>query len=154
VQLPEGATILGTILLSDKTNITTQTGGLVAHPLLISLANIKKNFRNKASHHVFHLLALLPILQFLHPNKKIQGVLDSCLFHQCLDIILAPLKKAAEIGVMMSDPLGYQRFCFPPLTACIVDTPESALIAEVGGKTSSVTMAFYKHFGDTFRHEP
>lgn len=54
----------------------------------------------------------------------------------------------------MSDPLGYQRFCFPPLAAYIVDTPESALIAGVGGKTSSVTMAFYKHFGDNFRHEP
>ena len=54
----------------------------------------------------------------------------------------------------MSDPLGYRRFCFPPLAACIVDTPESALMAGVGGKTSSVTMAFYKHFGDNFRHEP
>jgi len=54
----------------------------------------------------------------------------------------------------MSDPLGYRRFCFPPLAAYIVDTPESALIAGVGGKTSSVTMAFYKHFGDNFRHEP
>jgi hypothetical protein len=90
----------------------------------------------------------------LHPNKKIRGVLESRLFHQCVDIVLAPLKKAAEIGVMMSDPLGYQRFCFPPLAAYIVDTPESALIAGVGGKTSSITMAFYKHFGDNFRHEP
>jgi len=129
------------------------TGNRVAHLLLISLANIKMNFRNKASNHLFHLLALLPIPRFLHPNKKIRGVLDSRLFHQCLDIVLSPLKKAAEIGVMMSDPLGYRRFCFSPLAAYIVDTPESALIAGVGGKTSSVTMAFYKQFGDNFRHE-
>ena len=130
------------------------TGNRVAHPLLISLANIKMNFRTKASNHLFHLLALLPIPRFVHPNKKTRGVLESHLFHQCLDTVLAPLKKAAEIGVIMSDPLGYRRFCFPPIAAYIVDTPESALISGVGGKTSSVTMAFYKQFGDNFRHEP
>ena len=54
----------------------------------------------------------------------------------------------------MSDPLGYLWFCFTPLTAYIVDTPESALISGVAGKTSSVTMAFYKQFGDNYCHEP
>ena len=130
------------------------TGNRVAHPLLISLANIKMDFRTKASNHLFHLLALLPIPRFMHPIKKTQGVLESRLFHQCLDIVLAPLKKAAEVGIMMSDPLGYRRFCFPPIAAYIVDTPEAALVAGVGGKTSPVTMAFYKQFGDSFRHEP
>ena len=33
--IPHGATLLGTILSSDKTNITTLSGGRVAHPLLI-----------------------------------------------------------------------------------------------------------------------
>ena len=112
------------------------------------------DFRNKASNHLFLLLALLPIPCYIHPTKKLRGVLESRLFHQCLDIVLAPLKKAAEIGIMMSDPLGYLRFCFTPLAAYIVDTPESALISGVAGKTSSVTMAFYKQFGDNFRHEP
>jgi hypothetical protein len=64
------------------------------------------------------------------------------------------LKTAAEIGIMMSDPLGWRRLCYTPLAAYIVDTPESALISGVGGKTSSVTMATYKQFGDDFRHEP
>ena len=36
----------------------------------------------------------------------------------------------------------------------IVDTPEAATLAGVGGKTSPVTMAMYKQFGDPFRHEP
>ena len=35
-----------------------------------------------------------------------------------------------------------------------MDTPESALIARVGGKTSFVMMASYKQFGDPFWHEP
>ena len=126
----------------------------MAHPLLISLANISMDFRTKASNHLFLLLALLPIPCFLHKDQKTCGVLESQLFHQCLDIILAPLKKVAEIRAMMSDPVGNWHFCFTPLAAYIVDTPESALITGVGGKTSSITMAFYKQFGDDFQHEP
>ncbi|KAJ7461772.1 hypothetical protein B0H11DRAFT_1693331, partial [Mycena galericulata] len=38
--LPPGSTLLGTILTSDKTNISVMNGDRVAHPLLTSLANI------------------------------------------------------------------------------------------------------------------
>jgi hypothetical protein len=130
------------------------TGNRVAHPLLISLANIAMDFRTKASNGLFLLLALLPIPRFIHSDRKICGVLESRLFHFCLDIILAPLKKASQFGILMEDPLGLRRVCFPPLAAYIVDTPESALVACVAGKTSSVTMASYKQFGDDYRHEP
>jgi hypothetical protein len=43
-KLPQGATLLGTILSSDKTNITAMTGGRVAHLLLISSSNISMDF--------------------------------------------------------------------------------------------------------------
>ncbi|KAL4077787.1 hypothetical protein J3A83DRAFT_4061254, partial [Scleroderma citrinum] len=39
-QIPEGPTLCGVIFSSDKTNIMNRCGGRVAHPLLISLANI------------------------------------------------------------------------------------------------------------------
>ncbi|KAJ3872663.1 hypothetical protein F5051DRAFT_303920, partial [Lentinula edodes] len=39
-QYPEGATLLGVVLSSDKTTVSVITGNQVAHPLLISLANI------------------------------------------------------------------------------------------------------------------
>ena len=153
-KLPPGATLLGAILSSDKTNISAMTGNRVAHPLLISLANIAMDCRTKSSNDLFLLLALLPIPKFIHENRKIQSMLERRLVHECLDTILLPLKKAAQFGVMMEDPLGWRRVCFPPLAAYIVDTPESALMACVAGKTSSVTMAFYKQFGDNYRHEP
>ncbi|KAJ7916120.1 hypothetical protein B0H13DRAFT_2231709 [Mycena leptocephala] len=153
-QVPEGATILGTVLSSDKTQLTAMTGNRQAHPLLISLADIDMDFRTKACHHAFLLLALLPIAKFREKNPEIVGVLASRLFHAILDFILQPLKKTAEIGMMMTDPLGWRRFCFTPLVGYIVDTPESALIAGVAGKRSSVTTASYKDFGDSFRHEP
>ena len=151
-QLSPGATVLGVVLSSDKTNISAMTGGRSAHPLLISLANIFQEFRNKASNHSYLLLGLLPIPKFIHQKRRIRGMLEARLYHSCLDIILTPLKAAAAIGVMLSDPVGNLRWCFTPLASFIVDTPEAQLIACVGGKTSPLTVANYQQFGDDFRH--
>ncbi|KAI6021901.1 hypothetical protein BKA83DRAFT_4126600 [Pisolithus microcarpus] len=154
LQVPAGSMLCGVILSSDKTNITNVCGGKVAHPLLISLANIRMNVRNKASSHAFLLTALMPIVEFIHPIPRIRSVLEAHLFHACLDFILEPLKKAAQLGRMMADPLGNVRFCFTPLVAYIVDTLEACMLACVRGKTSPVTKATYKDFGDPFHHSP
>ena len=108
----------------------------------------------KVSNHAFMLLILLPVPKFIHKNKAIHGVLKSCLVHKCIDDIIKLLKKAAEIGIMMSDPLNWCQYCFMPLVGAIVDTPEALLYADVGRKTSPTTMAMYKQFGDPFQHEP
>jgi hypothetical protein len=152
--LPQGATLLGTILSSDKTNILTLTGDRVAHPLLISLANICMNTRLKSLSNSFVLTALLLVPKFLHKNKCMHGVLADHLAYHCLDTVLKPLKEATLHGMMLSDPVGQSHYCFTPLASYIVDTPEAMMLACVGGKTSPVTMAMYKQFGDSFRHEP
>ena len=130
------------------------TGGRQAHPLLISLANLLMDFRMKATNHAFLLLALLPIPKFIHKDRKTRGVLENRTIHECLDFILKPLKKAAEVGIMMSDPLGFLRYVYTPLAAYIVDVQEALALSGVGGKTSHITMATYKKFGDPFKHEP
>lgn len=127
-------------------------GDRVAHPLLMSLANIKMNFLMKASNHAFMMTALLPVPEFLCP-KDIRGLMEKRLLHHCLDIICAPLKTAAATGCTMSDSVGRLLHCYTPLAAYIVDTPEAADIACVMGKTSHVTLADHKTFGDPFRHE-
>ncbi|KAJ7166605.1 hypothetical protein C8R46DRAFT_899136 [Mycena filopes] len=104
-KLPLGATLLGGVLASDKTQLTAMTRNRSAYPLLITLANIDMDFRMKASHHAFLLLALLPVAKFREKDAEIRGVLANRLFHGLLDFILDPLKKTAEIGVMMNDPL-------------------------------------------------
>ncbi|KAG2109555.1 uncharacterized protein F5147DRAFT_772863 [Suillus discolor] len=152
--IPRGATLLGTILSSDKTNITALTGDRVAHPLLISLANIHMDIQLKSSLSAFVLTALLPIPKFVHRKKRMKGVLEDHLIHQCLDIVLKPLKQAAQHGIMLLDPLGNSRYCFTPLASYITDTPEAMMLATVGGKSSPVTMVMYKQFGDPFQHEP
>ena len=148
-------TLLGVILSSDKTNLSSMTGGCVLHFLLISLANLLMDFRTKATNHAFHLLALLPTPKFIHKDRKIRGVLENRLIHDCLDFILQPLKKAAQVGIMMSDPLGSLHYVvYMPLTAYIVDTQEAVVLAGVAGKTSHLTTATYKEFGNAFRHLP
>jgi len=100
------------------------------------------------------LTALLPVPKFIHKNKRMQSLLEDRLIHQCLDIVLEPVKQAACLGIMLPDPLGYKRYCFTPIVSYIADTPEAAMLATVGGKTSPLTMAMYKQFRDPFRHEP
>ena len=130
------ATLAGVILSSDKSNISAMTGRCVAHPLLISLANLFMDFWMKGSNCTFLLLTLLPIPKFIHKDWPIRSVLESHMIHECLDFILAPLKKAAEVGIMMSDPAGSLRHIFTPLSAYIVDMQEASLLAAVAGKTS------------------
>jgi len=130
------------------------SGDRMAHPLLISLANIVANFCIKSSHNAFVLLTLLPVPKFLDKNKKARGILGDRLVHACLDFVLRPLKIGASIGIMMTDPLGYHRFCFTPCAAYMVDTQEAVMLARVAGKTLHLTLASYKQFGDPIRHQP
>jgi hypothetical protein len=87
-------------------------------------------------------------------DRAIRSVLENRLIHLCLDIITNPLKLAARAGRMMADPRGYSRFCFTALASYMVDTPEAAMLACVAGKTSHLTMADYRKFGDPVRQEP
>ena len=152
--LPEGATLLGVILSSDKTNISVMTGDRVAHPVLLSLANIHADVRMKSSNRAFLLVALLPCPKFITKDRGVRGVLESRVNHLCLNVITHPLKLAARVGRMMSDPRGYSHFCFTFLASYMVDTPEASMLACVAGKTSHLTMADYRKFGDPIRQEP
>lgn len=119
----------------------------------MSLANIHADVRSKASLNAFIPIAFLPIVEFIHNDQRMKGVLSDRLYHEALDIVVAPLKQAASIGVMLSDPLGNNRYCYTPLASCIVDTPEASLIACVRGMTSAITLADYTQFGDSEPHD-
>jgi len=76
------------------------------------------------------------------------------MIHECLDYILKPLKKAAEVSIMMSDPLGFCHYVYTPLAAYIIDMQEALALLGIAGKTSHITMVTYKKFGDHFQHKP
>ena len=141
-------------LSSDKTKLSMMTGDRVAHPLLITLANIDSAVRTSTSSHAFPLLALLPVPKFVGVKKSLHGVLENRLAHSCLDLVTHPLKAASQHGLWLSDCAGKIRYCFTPLVAYIVDTPEATALTGVAGKTSHLTTATYKQFGDPFQHQP
>jgi len=95
---------------------------------------------------------LLPIAKFLHGNKRIHGVLADRLLHASIDIVVEPLKQAARLGIMMSDPRGFSRYFFTPLVAYVADTPEELAISSITMNSSPVTMATRADFGDSTRH--
>ncbi|KIK17897.1 hypothetical protein PISMIDRAFT_110561 [Pisolithus microcarpus 441] len=154
LNLPEGGTLLGIVLSLDKTNISIMSGNCMAHPLLLSLANIATDIHSKGSLHGHLLLALLPVPSFIHRKSRICSLLSDRLFHHCLDLILTPLKIAATIGVMMNDLHGNLRYCYMPLVGYIADMPEQSLLACTSPRTSSMSTATYKEFGDDKRHDP
>ncbi|KIK92374.1 hypothetical protein PAXRUDRAFT_34547 [Paxillus rubicundulus Ve08.2h10] len=116
--LPPGANILGVVLSSNKTSISIMMGNCMAYPLLISLANIDASIQLKPSLHGYLLLALLPIPKFFHKTT-----------HVCnLNKVLAPLRIAATVWIMMNDPVGNLQYCYTPLASQIADTPEESLL--------------------------
>jgi hypothetical protein len=108
----------------------------------------------RLSSKAFLLTALLLIPKYIYPHQQMQGLLEDHLMHECLSIVLKPLMKAAEIAIMMSDPVGNVWHYFMPLAANIVNMPEAAMLACVCRKTSPFTMASYLQFGDSFWHPP
>ena len=130
------------------------TGNRSAHPLLITLANIDSTIRSSSSSHALKLLALIPTPKFVGVKKGLHGVLENRFVHMCLDFVTAPLKATAQNGAWMADYASYIRQCFTPLAVYIADTPEAAALAGVAGKTSHLTMASFKEFGDPFQHPP
>ena len=104
----------------------------------------------KATNHAFLLLALLSISKFIHKDQKTCGILENQMIHECLDFILKPLKKAAEVGIMMLDPVGFLHYIFTPLAAYI---QEALALSGVAGKTLHITMVTYKKFGNPIWHE-
>ncbi|KAG1730078.1 hypothetical protein EDB19DRAFT_1641487, partial [Suillus lakei] len=150
--LPDGATLLGVVLSSDKTKVSNLSGNCYAHPLLISLANINSEICSKGSLEVYIPLALLPIAKFIHGNQCMYGVLADWLLHQCIGVIIEPLKQAAHLCVMMSDLAGFSRYCFTPLVAYVGDTPEELVITCITMNASPITMATHVNFGDLTRH--
>ena len=146
--LPDGVTLLGVVLSSDKTHIT-QVGNHQAHPLLISLANITADTHRKGLTNSYLLLALLPISKFIHLIKCLHGILVDHLLHQVIFIVIKPLKKATKVGCMMSDPLrNLTDYCFMPLATYIADIPKQCIMACVTSNASAITMAITEQFGD------
>ncbi|KAG1769595.1 hypothetical protein EDD22DRAFT_977460 [Suillus occidentalis] len=118
-QLPPGATIVPIIMASDKTPCHTTYG----------------------PHHmpgaVWHSCQLPTFLV----NSDYQTLLQTRLWHRCVDFITSNLKVAARVGEFMADPSAHWRHCFTPLISHIADLPEQLMISCVTKNSSPITTA-------------
>jgi hypothetical protein len=135
-----GETVNPGIVGSDKTLVTIFSGDGKVHPVYITSAQISGDIRAQPSHRAFLLPAYIPVCKFSKTeflNKTQQKDRTDCmqaqLFHECMHVVMKPLKEAGERAVPMIDSKGNVRMnhCF--LAASISDKEEQALISCLGG---------------------
>jgi hypothetical protein len=80
-------------------------GDKKAWPVYLSIGNIVARVRNKPSKGAWMIIAYLPVADFGTEERQ-GGVLKMRLFHQCMEIILAPLIGPGTSGKKMTDSKG------------------------------------------------
>ncbi|CAM6050719.1 unnamed protein product, partial [Sphagnum compactum] len=116
-----GAVVAQLIFYSDQTSLSND-GRVTGYPLVMSIANIACENRYLDEGHV--LLAILPIISSTDASheRRLQ------IFHECLDVVLKPLKEASFKGLALTDPHGDEHWVFPLLYAYVCDHPEGCKV--------------------------
>ncbi|KAH9943974.1 hypothetical protein B0H21DRAFT_864378 [Amylocystis lapponica] len=128
-RLPEGATIAPVILSSDKTKLSQFRGDKSAWPVYLTIGNIAKDVRRKASSHATILVAYLPVPKLDCFGDKTCPAAKYQLFHHCMKTILATVASAGRTGKEMACADGFVRAIWPIIAAYVADYPEQCLVA-------------------------
>lgn len=126
------------------------------HPVYMTLGNIHKSLRRKRDSRAWLVLAKLPTGRFRRTqfgtnkaeNTKMPGILRERLFHQCMRVVLEPLRKNQRVCRVMVGPDAKLRRCVVVLMAWIADLEEQLLIAGVVKFHCPVCVASKKELGD------
>jgi len=95
----QGVVVAPLIFYNDQTSLSND-GKMTRYPLVMCIANIACENWYLNEGHV--LLAILPIISSIEASheKRLQ------VFHECLDVVLEPLKEASFKGLTLIDPHG------------------------------------------------
>ncbi|KAJ7158358.1 hypothetical protein C8R43DRAFT_882678 [Mycena crocata] len=127
--LPKGSTLAPIIISSDKTQLTRFSGDKQGWPVYLTIGNIDKDTRRAPSARATILLGYIPVTKLEIYSKKKRSGVGHQLFHDCMRVMLEPLKAAGNNGMRMNCADGFVRKVFPILSAYIADYPEQCLIA-------------------------
>lgn len=140
------------MLASDKTHLSTYSGDKNMHPIYISIGNIRKDVRNKPSHHAWMLLAKLPTHKFAALKAQLDarqteknampGILQKRLFHRCMGIVLGPL-RSMEVTTAI-DVSGFRRHVMAVLMAWLADLEEQWTILGLAKYSCPKCLARYE----------
>jgi hypothetical protein len=151
---PEGITLLPLIFGSDKCHLTAHTGNKYAWPVYMSLANIKKETRNKPSCRAWLLVALLPVTKFPKTHfegktmqEKMPGILQHILFHRCLKILLCPLHLQHQCTLIGADAESKKCRFLLILIAWLADVKEQWLLVGLAQTSCPRCMSQEFQFG-------
>lgn len=130
MQLPDGATVIPVILSTDKTQLSTLSGGKTAYPVYMTIGNINKDIRRKPSYHAQALVGYLPTTAFgdTHISDTAARLARMRLFHHAMGIIFEPLKLLVKAGIELTSADGAVRRGHPILSSYPSDYPEQALV--------------------------
>lgn len=104
-------------------------GDKSAWPVYITIGNIDKAVRRKPSRHATILLGYLPVTKLeIFSHAPTRTIMAQDLFHQCMKLLVEPLKEAGRRGIEMVCPDGFVRRVHPVLAAYIADHPEQCLV--------------------------
>ncbi|KAG9085023.1 hypothetical protein FRC06_003767, partial [Ceratobasidium sp. 370] len=101
------------------------SGGQQAYPVYLTISNISKGVRRKASKCATVVLGYLPVDNFKDvANKNLRKQLRAELLHRSMEAMLKPLKTTSCDGVPMWCTDSRVRRVYPILAAYIADFPE------------------------------
>ncbi|KAG9126221.1 hypothetical protein FRC07_004396 [Ceratobasidium sp. 392] len=91
------ATIVPLIIASDKTCLSTLSGGQQAYPAYLPIGNISKATQRKAKERATVLIGYLPVNTFEDiKNMDTRACLRADMTHHAMEELMAPLKTALE----------------------------------------------------------
>ncbi|KAI0056853.1 hypothetical protein BV25DRAFT_1872634 [Artomyces pyxidatus] len=127
-RLPPGATVVPTIISSDKTELNVFNGGETAYPLYLTIGNLSRGIRRKPSLHAQVLVSYLPTPDLTGHSDSNERILRARVFHAAMEHIFAPLRDHARDGVELTSGDGAVRLCFPVIACYVADYPEQSLV--------------------------